>query len=108
MCELAIDGTVASQVTNLIYQVNGVLPKNIKLEDSLISDLELDSVELIDLLMRLEEIGVTIPESDISTSLTVADIIQRCSKVRNSIGSTSSDHGESDKLLTRKTSSTRA
>lgn len=72
-----IDKTVASLVANLIYQVNGVLPRNIKLEDSLITDLAMDSVELIDLLMRLEEIGITIPESDISSSLTVAGIIQR-------------------------------
>lgn len=77
MNESVIDKTVASLVANLIYQVNGVLPRNIKLEDSLITDLAMDSVELIDLLMRLEYIGVTIPESDISSSLTVADIIQR-------------------------------
>lgn len=77
MNDSVIDETVALLVANFIYQVNGVLPANIKLEDSLITDLALDSVELIDLLMRLEEIGVTIPESDISSSLTVADIIQR-------------------------------
>jgi acyl carrier protein len=77
MNESVIDKTVASLVANLIYQVNGVLPVNIKLKDSLITDLAMDSVELIDLLMRLEEIGVTIPESDISSSLTVAYIIQR-------------------------------
>lgn len=76
MSALIIDKKVASLVANLIYQVNGVLPKNIKLEDSLITDLALDSVELIDLFIRLEEIGVTIPESDISSSLTVAGIIQ--------------------------------
>lgn len=77
MNESVIDKTIASLVANLIYQVNGVLPKNINLKDSLITDLAMDSVELIDLLMRLEEIGVTIPESDISSSLTVTDIIQR-------------------------------
>lgn len=77
MNESVIDKTVASLVANLIYQVNGVLPKDINLKDSLITDLAMDSVELIDLLMRLEEIGVTIPESDISSSLTVADIILR-------------------------------
>lgn len=77
MNESVIDNTVASLVANLIYQVNGVLPGDIKLKDSLITDLAMDSVELIDLLMRLEVMGVTIPESDISSSLTVADIIQR-------------------------------
>lgn len=77
MDDSVIDETVASLVAHLIYQVNGVLPGNIKLEDSLINDLLMDSVELIDLLMRLEEIGVTIPKSDISSSLTVSDIIHR-------------------------------
>lgn len=77
MNEGLVDSTEASLVANLIYQVNGVLPTDIKLEDSLVTDLALDSVELIDLLMRLEEIGVTIPESDISSSLTVADIVKR-------------------------------
>ncbi|PKC36066.1 type III secretion system protein [Pantoea ananatis 15320] len=72
-----IDESVASLVANLIYEINGALLGNFKLEDSLITDLAMDSIELIDLLMRLEEIGVTIPESDISSSLTVADIIQR-------------------------------
>lgn len=77
MNELVIDKPVASLVANLIYQVNGVLPKDIKPQDSLITDLALDSVEMIDLFMRLEEIGVIVPESDISSSLTVGDIIQR-------------------------------
>lgn len=66
----------ASLVANLIYQVNGVLPKNIKATDRLITDLGMDSVEMIDLIIRLEEIGVIIPESDISGSLTVENIIQ--------------------------------
>ncbi|KHN56573.1 acyl carrier protein [Aeromonas hydrophila] len=76
MDDSVIDEKVASLVANLIYQVNGVRPEKIKLEDSLITDLAMDSVELIDLLMRLEEIGVTIPKSDISSSLNVAGIIQ--------------------------------
>lgn len=83
MNKLEVDGTVVSLVANLIYQVNGVLPSNIKLEDSLISDMGMDSVELIDLLMRLEEIGVTIPESDINASLTVEDIVHQCSKAHS-------------------------
>lgn len=69
------------QVANLIYQVNGTLPKDIKLQDSLICDLAMDSVELIDLLMRLEEIGVNIGESELSSKLTVADIVQRLKDV---------------------------
>ena len=74
--------TAESLVSNIIYQVNGVLPKNIKRSDSLITDLEMDSVELVDLLMRLEEAGVVIPESNINSSLTVGDIIERFLLVR--------------------------
>lgn len=81
MSDLVIDKSTASLVANLIYQVNGVLPKDIKLQDSLINDLAMDSVELIDLLMRLEEVGVTIPESDISSGLTVGDIVERVQEI---------------------------
>ncbi|HEY1844960.1 MAG TPA: acyl carrier protein [Buttiauxella sp.] len=77
MSNIAVENPVQSLVANLIYQVNGVLPVNIKPQDSLVHDLAMDSVELIDLLMRLEEIGVIIPESDISSNLTVNDVIQR-------------------------------
>lgn len=77
MKDLVIDKSVESLVVNLIYQVNGILPKDIKQQDRLISDLAMDSVEMIDLLMRLEEMGVQIPESDISKNLTVGNIVQR-------------------------------
>jgi len=77
MSESIIENPVESLVANLIYQVNGVLPRDIKLQDSLVDDLLMDSVELIDLLMRLEEVGVTIPEAEIHSKLTVGDIVQR-------------------------------
>jgi acyl carrier protein len=77
MSDVDVDNNVESLVVNIIYHVNGVLPKDISLKDSLINDLLMDSVELIDLLMRLEEIGVIIPESCLSSELTVGDIVQR-------------------------------
>ncbi|SFN66838.1 acyl carrier protein [Izhakiella capsodis] len=75
MSELEMNNDAESLVVNLIYQVNGALPKDIRQQDSLIKDLAMDSVEIIDFLMRLEEIGVTISESDISSNLTVGDVI---------------------------------
>lgn len=63
-------------ICNLIYQVNGTLPQNIKAEDSLIKDLAMDSVEMIDLLMRLEEYGVVVEDSKLSAALTVGQIAQ--------------------------------
>lgn len=81
MSDVILGQSAVSLVVNLIYQVNGTLPKDIKLQDSLICDLVMDSVELIDLLMRLEEIGVNIGESELSSKLTVADIVQRLQDV---------------------------
>jgi len=63
-------------VCNLIYQVNGTLPQNIKADDSLINDLAMDSVEMIDLLMHLEEYGVVLEDSQLSDALTVGQIAQ--------------------------------
>lgn len=82
MSESLIKSPVESLVANLIYQVNGALPRDIKQQDSLIDDLFMDSVELIDLLMRLEEVGVIIPESEINSGLTVGDIVQRTGQCR--------------------------
>lgn len=65
-----------SLVRNLIYQVNGTLPQNINAEDSLINDLDMDSVEMIDLLMRLEEYGVVLEDGQLSDALTVDHIAQ--------------------------------
>lgn len=63
-----------SIVRNIIYEVNGTPVNHIKLNDSLITDLAMDSVELIDFIIRLEEFGVIIKESELSNSLTVLQI----------------------------------
>jgi len=84
MSDVMLDSHAESFVTNLIYQVNGVLPKDISSHQSLVNDLLMDSVELIDLLMRLEEIGVLIHESEITSKLTVGDIIEQVQSVIDS------------------------
>ncbi|WP_259049068.1 acyl carrier protein [Klebsiella sp. BIGb0407] len=61
-------------VKNIICEVNGTSVSNIKSGDSLIIDLAMDSVELIDFIIRLEEFDVTIEESQISNALTVEKI----------------------------------
>ncbi|MCX8958703.1 acyl carrier protein [Erwinia psidii] len=52
-------------------------PDTINLHDSLILDLEMDSVELIDLLIQLEGYGVIIDESQITSKLTAEQIAER-------------------------------
>lgn len=63
-----------SIVKNIIYEVNGTPVNNIQSGDSLITDLAMDSVELIDLIIRLEEAGIIIKESQLSNALTVEQI----------------------------------
>lgn len=63
-------------VRNIIYEVNGTPVNNIKSDDSLIADLAMDSVELIDFIIRLEEFGVIMNESQLSNTLTVEQIAQ--------------------------------
>ncbi|ATZ11412.1 acyl carrier protein [Erwinia amylovora] len=65
-----------STVTHLIQQINGSLPQHVTLQHSLIKDLKMDSVELIDLFLRLEQAGIIMDESQISSQLTVGDIVK--------------------------------
>lgn len=78
-----IEASALSIAIKLIHQVNGVLPINIKEQDSLVKDLAMDSVELIDLFLRLEQIGVTAEESNISSALTVGDIARFINSAAN-------------------------
>jgi len=61
-------------VKNIIYEVNGTPISNIKSDDSLITDLAMDSVELIDFIIRLEEFDIILKESQLSNALTVEHI----------------------------------
>lgn len=49
---------------------------SITLQSSFVDDLELDSLDIVELLMKLEdELGVEIPESDAEGMKTVEDIV---------------------------------
>lgn len=61
-------------VKNIIYEVNGMSVNNINPDDSLITDLAMDSVELIDFIIRLEEFDVILKESQLSNTLTVRQV----------------------------------
>lgn len=63
-------------VRSLIQQTNGTSIDSIGQYDSLITDLALDSIDLIDLLIQLEENGIVIHESRINARLTVNSLVQ--------------------------------
>ncbi|WP_240149728.1 acyl carrier protein [Erwinia amylovora] len=69
-----IDENALQIVYDLVFQVNGMLPHCIRPQSSLIKDLGMDSVELVDFLVRLEEFGIIIKDSQISAELTVGEI----------------------------------
>lgn len=63
-------------VRSVIQQVNGTPFNNIDLDDRLISDLEMDSIEMVDFLIHMESIGVYLNKSQLSHDLTVAQILK--------------------------------
>ncbi|MBS0846936.1 acyl carrier protein [Citrobacter sp. JGM124] len=65
-----------SVIKNIIFEVNGTPVNDINPNDSLITKLAMDSVELIEFLIRLEEFGVKISESQLTDALTVERISQ--------------------------------
>nr|WP_257720090.1 acyl carrier protein [Sodalis praecaptivus] len=56
--------------------VTGRPISEIKMEDELFFDLEMDSVDLIDVIIRLEDQGIIINEKDLTLKLKVSDLIQ--------------------------------
>ncbi|WKX25744.1 acyl carrier protein [Tatumella ptyseos] len=62
-------------VIELLCLITGLQPANVHLQDSLLQDLAMDSIEFIDLLIRLEKLGVKIPDSTLTPFLTVGDIV---------------------------------
>jgi len=72
------DEELLLKIRNQISGVTGWHLKKIDVNMRLIADLLMDSVEMIDLLMRLEEAGYVVPESRITTDLTVNELVQIC------------------------------
>lgn len=63
-------------IGDIIWQVSNIPPEEITADSRLILDLKMDSVELIDLLIRLEDVGILIPESDINSTFSIQDIMR--------------------------------
>ncbi|WP_083764673.1 acyl carrier protein [Sodalis glossinidius] len=63
-------------VIGVLSDVTGRHPSDIKPQNELFFDLEMDSVDLIDVIIRLEDRGIIIKEKDLTPKLTVSDLIQ--------------------------------
>lgn len=70
-----VQETAFTQVCDLIHYVSGIARERITLADSLIVTLGLDSIELIDLFIQLEALGVFVETDQITPSLTVGELV---------------------------------
>ncbi|EBZ4888369.1 acyl carrier protein [Salmonella enterica subsp. enterica serovar Bredeney] len=62
-------------VCKLIHLVNSTPIADINESDRLIDDLNMDSVELIDFFINLEEYNIFLKKEQINSGLTVGDIV---------------------------------
>ena len=72
------------EVINLIAETLDVNPKKISEKTNLVKDLEVESLDLVDLVAAFEEqFGIEIPDKDIKNLQTVSDIIKYAEKHKN-------------------------
>lgn len=64
------------QVIKLVAETTKVDPMTIKLQSNFIEDLHLDSLDMVELMMKMEdEFGLEIPEKDAEKLKTINDVI---------------------------------
>ena len=64
------------KVIKLVCEATKAEPSKVKLETSFVDDLNLDSLDTVELMMKMEdEFGVEIPEEDAEKLKTVQDVV---------------------------------
>lgn len=72
---------VFEKVRDVIAQQTGISPEEIKMESSFVEDLNIDSLDLVELIMALEdEYGVEFSEEDAEQIKTIGDIVHYITK----------------------------
>ena len=70
------------KVRDMLAEALNISADKITLESNVIKDLGADSLDMVELLSRLEdEEGVTIPEEDLDGMTTVGDIVRELEKI---------------------------
>lgn len=68
---------IFASLSLLIQSEFGFAPDDIQLETDLIDDLDFDSIDAIDMAVRVEELtGTGIPEDDLKEIRTVRDVVE--------------------------------
>ena len=69
------------KVVNLIADATKIEKDRIKMETSFVDDLSLDSLDIVELMMKMEdEFGIEIPEEDAEALKTVQDVVNYIEK----------------------------
>jgi acyl carrier protein len=72
------------QIIKVISEAAKVDVSQIKMETSFVDDLKFDSLDIVELMMKMEDdFGVEIPEEDAEGLKTVGDVINYISKKKN-------------------------
>ena len=70
------------KVRDMLAEALNISADKITLESNVIEDLGADSLDMVELLSRLEdEEGITIPEEDLDGLTTVGDIVRELEKI---------------------------
>ena len=72
------------QIIKVISEAAKVDPSQIKMETSFVDDLKFDSLDIVELMMKMEDdFGVEIPEEDAEGLKTVGDVIKYIGNKKN-------------------------
>ena len=70
------------KVRDMLAEALNISAEKITMDSNVIEDLGADSLDMVDLLSRLEdEEGITIPEEDLDGLTTVGDIVRELEKI---------------------------
>lgn len=70
------------KVRDMLAEALNISAKKITMDSNVIEDLGADSLDMVELLSRLEdEEGITIPEEDLDGLTTVGDIVRELEKI---------------------------
>lgn len=70
------------KVRDMLAEALNISAEKITMDSNVIEDLGADSLDMVELLSRLEdEEGITIPEEDLDGLITVGDIVRELEKI---------------------------
>lgn len=71
------DQEILDKVAGIISEIHGIDTSTIDATKSLVDDLEIDSLAMVEIAMAIEEqLQVSIPDEDLKTIVTVGDAVE--------------------------------